>query len=258
MEHIQSFNFKRILHLMQKNIYENGKSVGITLITVFGLFFFIMLMNAFYGGDAWRNLETFYYIGFFITGLFISGMAFSAFRNKEKTMAWITVPASITEKFISEWLLSTIGFIFLYTTLFYVFNLLIYTLTGMFGISIDIINIFTGQTLTYFLHYLIGQSILLAGAATFKKVPLFFTISTLFVFSLFLVFYNSFLFLAVKGQYENLLYINNLNVNAANTPMMHEDFQNFYLLKIPEYMYYYVMAPVLWIYTWFKLKEKEA
>ena len=254
MENIKSFSFKRILLLMQKTLYENAKSVSIGLITVFGLFSFILIMSALKDAGAWDKLQAFYYVGLFIAGFFISGMAFSNFRNKEKTMSWLTLPASISEKLISEWLLTTIVYIIAYSAIFYAFNLIVFLIGDVFNFDVNFINIFTKETLILFLHYIIIQSILLAGAATFKKIPLFFTISSLFIVGLIITFYLTILALGIKGQFE----VFNFNGNGIQSNNFNYDLQNHWLIKVPKIMYYYVTAPVFWIYTYFKIKEKEA
>ncbi|MCF6184005.1 MAG: hypothetical protein L3J56_05160 [Bacteroidales bacterium] len=147
MEHIKSFSFKRILLMMQKTLYENAKSVLTGLITVFGLFSFILFMSALKDGEAWSKLQIFYYIGLFIAGFFISGSAFSNFRNKEKTMSYLTLPASSSEKFISEWLLTSIVYIIVYSIIFYIFNLLVFLIGDVFNIQVNFINLFSEETL---------------------------------------------------------------------------------------------------------------
>ncbi len=240
--------------MMQKTLYENAKSVSIGLITVFGLFSFILLMSALNNGNAWGKLQTFYYAGMFIAGFFISGMAFANFRNKEKTMSWLTLPASISEKLISEWLLTTIVYLIVYTAIFYAFNLIVFLIGDVFNFEVNFIDIFTKETATLFLHYMIIQSILLAGAATFKKVPLFFTISSLFIFGMIITFYLTILALGIKGQFE-VFQFNNNGMQGNN---FNYNLEDHWLLQVPKIMYYYITAPVFWIYTYFKLKEKEA
>ena len=126
MKNIQSFSIKRILLLMQKTAYENVKFVLIGLVTVFGIFSIILFLNGLDDGDAWGKMQAFYVAGFIISGFFISGMAFTNLRTKEKTMSYLTLPASTLEKFISELLLTTVGFIVIYTAIFYVFNFVVY------------------------------------------------------------------------------------------------------------------------------------
>jgi len=257
MENIQSFSFKRILLMMQKTLYENGKSVIIGLSTVFGIFSFILiisLLNS--GGNAWNNLDGFYYAGLIIAGLFISGMAFSNFRNKEKTMSYITLPASILEKFISEWLLTTVVFIIGYTAIFYAFNFLLILFGNVLNIDVNIVNIFNSEFISVMPKYFIMQSIFLAGAATFKKSPFFKTIFSWFLFSIFLIVWLSVLVYFLKGTFETVSFNDQGAFNIGNNTSY--NFENHWFIEGMKYFYYYVSAPAFWLYTYFKLKEKEA
>lgn len=254
MENIKSFSLKRILLLMQKTFYENAKSVSIGLITVFGLFSFILFMSALNEANALKKLQAFYILGLFIAGFFISGMAFANFRNKEKTISWIILPASTSEKLISEWFLTTIVYIITYSAIFYVFNLVVILIGNVFNFEVNFINIFTKKTLILFLHYIIIQSILLAGAATFKKVPLFFTITSLFIAGIIITFYLTLSAFVIKGQFE-AFHFNGNEIQGSN---LNYNLEDHWLIEVPKIMYYYVTAPIFWIYTYYKLKEKEA
>ncbi len=257
MENIQSFSFKRIFLMMQKTLYENGKSVIIGLSTVFGIFSFILIISLLNThGQAWNNLTDFYYGGFFIAGLFISGMAFSNFRNKEKTISYITLPASVLEKFISEWLLTTIVFTVGYTAIFYLFNLLVLLFGNMLHIDVNIINIFNSEFLSVFFKYIIVQSMFLAGAATFKKSPFFKTIFSLFLFNIFIIVWLSVVIYFAKGAFETVSFNDYGAFNIGNNTSYH--FENHWLLETAKSIYYYITAPAFWLYTYFKLKEKEA
>ncbi len=253
MENIKTFSFKRIFLLMQKTLYENARSVLIGFITVFGIFSLVLFMRIINGDNNINNLQTFYYTGFFISGFFISGMAFTNFRKKEKTMSYLMLPASIIEKFISEWLLTSVIFIILYSAAFYVFNIVLYSLGTIYKFNVEFVNILAAESFKMFLHFIIIQSVLLAGAATFKKAPLFLTISVVFGFGIIFIVYVTFLILIIKGQLETLVF-NNSGLHSANVNI---NIQGHWLEKIPEIMYYYVTAPAFWAYTYFKIKEKE-
>ncbi len=258
MENIKSFSFKRILLLMQKTLYENAKSVIIGLTTVFGLFSFILFMSALNnGGNSWNNLDAFYTPGLFIAGLFIAGSAFSNFRNKEKTLSYLMLPASSLEKFISEWLLTTFVFIIVYTGIFYIFNFLLLSVGNIFGFDVNIINIFNPDLLFDNLpKFFIFQSLFLAGAATFKKSPFFKTVFVGFLFMIFITIYLSVLAYFLKGTFETFSFNNN-GMNMSGQELSY-NYENHWITETAKIMYYYITAPAFWLYTYFKLKEKEA
>jgi hypothetical protein len=240
---------------MQKTVYENAKFVIIGLGTVFGIFSVILFMNALGEAEAWRNMEAFYVAGFVIAGFFISGMAFNNLRTKEKAMSYLSLPASPVEKLISELLLTTVGFIILYTAIFYVYNFVIYMIGAPFNLEANIINLFHKEVLEGYMYYVILQSVFLAGAATFRKVPLFFTTFALFVAGVAITIFVVILAFAMKGYVESL---DMLSVNLDGVDHSYEaDFENHFLFKAPKFMFYYLTAPIFWFVTYLKLKEKE-
>jgi hypothetical protein len=240
---------------MQKTAYENAKFTFVGLITLFGFFSVILFFSALNNANAWEKMNTFYIAGFIISGMFISGMAFTNFRSKEKTMNYLMLPASTLEKFISELLITTIVFAIAYTIIFYAFNTATYLLGSMYGFPVDFVSLSDMHILEGFMYYVIFQSIFLAGSATFRKVPLFFTSFTLFVAAIAILIFTVIITTLFKGEFENLAF-NNFNINSNTFPEM--DIENHYLVLIPKYMFYYLTAPVFWLVTYFKLKEKEA
>ena len=256
MKNIQSFSIKRVLLLMQKTAYENIKFVLIGLVTVFGIFSIILFLNGLDEGDAWGKMQAFYVAGFIISGFFISGMAFTNLRTKEKTMSYLSLPASILEKFISELLLTTIGFIVIYTAIFYVFNFAVYLIGSPFNLDANIIDLFNTDVLMGYIYYVILQSIFLAGAATFKKAPLFFTTFSLFIVGVAITIFFVILALITKEHFESFE-MTNMNFNG-NPHDFEAEIENHFLIRFPKFMFYYLTAPIFWLVTYMKLKEKEA
>lgn len=255
ISNIAQFSFKRILLLMQKTAYENAKFTIIGMSTIFGFFSVILFFSALNDGDAWGNMNSFYTAGFIISGIFISGMAFTNFRSKEKTMNYLMLPASTLEKFISELLTTTIVFAIGYTILFFAFNLVTYLLGSMYGLPVEMMDITNVNVLKGFMFYVIFQSIFLAGSATFKKVPLFFTSFTIFVAGIAILIFIVLVTTFLKGEFENLAF-GSFNINSNTFPEI--DIENHPLVLIPKYMFYYLTAPLFWLVTYFKIKEKEA
>ncbi len=255
INNIPQFSFKRILLLMQKTAYENAKFTIVGLITLFGFFSVILFISALNNANAWEKMNSFYVAGFIISGIFISGMAFTNFRSKEKTMNYLMLPASTLEKFISELLTTTVIFAIAYTLIFYVFNLAVYLFGSVYGFSVDFVNLSDMHILEGFMYYVIFQSIFLAGSATFRKVPLFFTSFSLFIAGIGILIFTVLITTLLKGEFENLAF-NNFNINSNTFP--EEDINNHPLILIPKYMFYYLTAPLFWLVTYFKIKEKEA
>jgi len=240
---------------MIKTAYENAKFVLTGLTIIFGIFTVILFLNGLGDGEAWQNMHGFFVAGFIISGLIISGMAFTNLRSKEKTMSYLTLPASTLEKLISEILLTTVGFAILYTAIFYIFNFIVYLIGTPFNLETNLLNLFDMQVLEGFMYYVILQSVLLAGAATFRKVPLFFTSFTLFVVGVIIIIFIVIIAFGFKEYVENLDMVN-LHIDGQHYDIETE-MENHFLVRFPKFMFYYLTAPIFWVVTYLKLKEKE-
>ena len=256
MANIQSFSTQRVLLLIQKELYENLKIVSVGYISFFGIAAAIIFFNSLSGGGAWSNFSNFYTAGLYLTGIFISGMAFNAFRSKEGTMNYLVVPASILEKFLSVFILTTIGLVAFYTTVFTIFDSLFIIIGNTTtGSSIELFRYFDNKVPEVILNYFIIQSVFLAGASMFKKVPLFFTVFWLFVVSIGIALFSVLLGLIVKETLDTatFAYKGSFNLNFTN-----QADPGFWLKEVPRFIFYYISAPVFWAITYFKIKEKEA
>lgn len=255
MTDIPLFSGQRIIYLIRRELYENLKTVAIGFGAFLGLAAVIVILNFIVGGEAWKGFSTYFLPGMFITGLFISGMAFRAFRTKEGTMAYLSLPASILEKFVSELLLTTIGFIAVYTAVFGLFDTLFITAGNMLnGSDVAYFRFFNSNFPYAVLVYIIIQSVFLAGAATFRKVPLFFTAFRIFLISLAITTYVVLLAFLLKDNFADMPQHSNVNINI--NPMS-DDPSDFWPVQAAKFVFYYLTAPVFWAITVFKMKEKE-
>jgi hypothetical protein len=255
MKERKKFCLNRVFLLMQKTLYENIKYVIIGLSTIFTVFSVIIFFSQVNEERSWEYMEVFYLTGYFISGIFISGMAFTNLRTKEKAMSYLSLPASTFEKYLSEWILTTFGFTILYTLIFYLFNFIL-LLFGTSYSSPNILDLTDYRIIDGFQHYFILQSLFLAGAATFKKVPIFYTGFTLFIVGMILSIFGLSLSFVLKEIFE-AYYVNDFE-KTMDIHFYNNSFTDLAIAKIPTYFYWYLMTPVFWLVGFFKLKEKEA
>jgi hypothetical protein len=236
---------------MQKTFIENGKYALIVIITIFGIFSVFILINLLMRWNIYTSMKGFYKIGYLISGLFISGMAFTNLRKNEKSISYLALPASLPEKVISELLLTTIGFTILYTVTFYFFNSVFYFIK-----PVTFVNIANNDILKTIKYYLILQSVFLSGAVAFRRTPVFYTGFVLFIAGMILI-----IIVALFTRYFNGI-ISNAGLEYFSSKALN-DLSHFSTLKgkllyeIPKFAFLYLLAPVFWIVTYLKLKEKE-
>ncbi len=264
MQTNQLFSFQRLMLLGKQSFIINKKLIGISLAGFAGvLFMLLLLFQSKSNFSNWGNKEymiTFTFL-FFTLGVIYSSLSFPAFRSKEKSITYLLLPATASEKFTFEILTRIVVFLLLMPLLYWV----VANLAGA------IVNYYVPQFTTYQFSFnqafsamadqgmfkgwaklLFAQGVLFvfiasfAGASHFSKSPL---LKTMFTISLIVAGYALFTYLLVKG----------LNLQAyhpANDRIVFVDSKN------DAIAFFAILSTLinlcLLAIAWFCLKEKEA
>jgi len=257
---MKTFSFNRFVLLLKKEISENIRNV---LITIFITLFLVSLMITLEATltsplkgiiiAVQNSLKAYYFIGLFVLSSAFAGFSFPALRKTEKTINYLSLPASAFEKFLSYFTLSTIGFFTLYSILFFIFYSIVITVIGSYGEEIAFFPYYLSDFFTYFTIYINLNAIFLLGATVFKRTPPFFTILYVGLVSL-----SLFLILASLMSLSQVH-----NIYTSEGKMLTEGFSQgiriddtiFY--QILKYLSIFGLAIFFWFVGYLKLKEKE-
>ncbi len=258
---MNKFSINRFALLMQKNLYENSKNFLKILAIFFGILFVMVISNRHQDYRALMMLPKMYQVGFVVLATLVAGTAFSNLRTKERSMSYLSLPATTLEKLLAELFVSTVVFFAIYVFSFYIFNFLMILFGQAVSVSFEVgfVDIFDQTTMSIYHYTLIGQSILLAGAATFMRRPMISTGFTLFVVVVIYLLYGLAFFhlfmdndfhhvnLSPKGAY---VITNNFTVKT-DLPYTTN------IVNMAKYLFDYALAPLMWIVAYLKLKEKQ-
>jgi len=258
------FTLQRFTMLFKQSLRINKNLIGISLAGVSGtLFVTLMLFQSKSHFQNWEQKDSLaaFIFFFFTLGFLYSSLSFPAFRSKEKSMAYLMLPASNSEKFVFELLTRIVAFIILMPMLFWV----VANLEGIvvhhyfpkfinykfsFGQAwIEFTNNrpIKGWNMLAFIQG--GLFVFIAaftGASHFSKSPL---VKTLFTFSIIIGGYALYTYLLFKG-------LNIKEYQPSNDRIL------FYNNKDQVFTFFAVAIMVvnlsLLAIAWFRLKEKEA
>lgn len=195
----------------------------------------------------------------FISGLIFAGNTFKSFNYTPSGMHYLLIPATHTEKLITNILLST----------FYYFAMFVITYTVGTFLGINIRNLIWGSTLpvefdlfnTYwhnsgnisfwnmFYSFAVLQSIFMLGSVYFKRNAVFKTILSYFVLIFVLFVIQLFILKVGYGSFH----IDNHDINIQFMSF-NEYFPGFETgFKVLGYL----SLPFFWLVTYFRLTEKE-
>ncbi len=263
------FNFTRFKNLFIRDLFSDAKPVVTTIVGSFIaltlVLFLVLLFNQNDTDIAVSGFGNFVFpAAFIISALFITGNAFRDFRNKERKMGYLMLPSTTLEKFLSQYLIVTLVFTILMILFYYLFGIFSMTVIAIFtDFSMDLSFPYDSNKIIPFLRVFIPvQFLLLAGAVTFKKKPLFYTGLSGFLFSninSLIAVGTVFLLFSSSDPYN--VHLNDsffLVNNPTNLKELEASDFNLWSFKALYYFYQYLIPAFSIIYIWFKIKEKEA
>ncbi len=273
----QTFQINRFLRFLGKELYEERKFLTFSAVAILGILIFVswLIFNNYsihpneIGTRAQIYSDTyfgFYLIGFCIIGAVTQSIAFSHIHKKEKGTYYLMQPVSSLEKFFSKMLIYMVLFYIIYTVLF----LIVKCVTDTFIIQIpEKIPLFplTGHHLIYyFVAILTFSALFLAGSVTFRRHNfLICCISIGVIFIVGMIYLSEFLSPIISPYMENMFFIANGHVIYADADSSTANNLTYYAINVEKdafsgtlrFIEYFSILPLLWIYTWFKFKEKQ-
>ncbi len=206
-----SFSVKRFVLLCKQSLIINKRLIGLTLTGFVGtLFFALIFLQSITSFREWdtKKYMAIFLILFSLFGMIYSSLAFPAFRSKEKSMTYLMLPASTSEKYIFEFLTRIVLYILIMPFLYWsVVNIEVavihyYMPEFTFGKIISIENFKLNGASNRWTSLLVTQGFLFlfiltfTGASYFSKSPL---LKTLFSLSLIIAGYALLSYLLFKG-----------------------------------------------------------
>jgi hypothetical protein len=261
----QFFNFDRFCNYTTCAIISNYRQIILFWGAVFVAIFFTALINSkgFYNNNG--SFMPIFLLGFYISGLLYSGFSFKAFRSKERTVTELMIPVSTFERFIYEFV-NVVSFWLIFPIVFFMSKSLAFVTWRIFfnsevlllkptiansstngldyGFFISISGFEPGFLGMIFMISVSVFALAFAGAATFRKAPLIKTIVFVGSVLLSIIGYLYLIFEKCKLQQS---WISNIEHNVT----AQQGFQ------IGTIIFAFISLVAL-LYTYFKLKEKEA
>jgi hypothetical protein len=140
-------NIKRLGLVFRKDMMENSKIYLISsfILTVSLLLIFVLcsvdsLQSRSQQDNLYlnRSLLTFVVVAFFISGLIFASFMMDPIRDRVKRIRYLMTPSSSLEKFFSQWVIVTLGYIIMFFVSVYVADILRVAICTVFYPSQDV------------------------------------------------------------------------------------------------------------------------
>lgn len=246
------FDPARFWQLLKLELFKSRKGVFMTFAVTFGMLFFLDLLL----GTVLEQTKVVhehtesYAFPLLIGGFILSSLAFSDLGSPLKRYQFLALPVSALERFLSMWLLTSVGWIVLFTAAYTVYAWLANPIGQLLfsDVAFKKFAPFGSFTLSAIKYYFVLQGIFLVGAAHFRGYVLPKTLLVLIVCA------------AVCGT---IVYFTMKDVFLAE----HEcDGYDCVLLQgiavhsvwtIVKGMFWWVLAPLCWVVAYLGIKEQE-
>jgi hypothetical protein len=245
------FQLSRFWLLVKLEIFKARKGIVMTVVITFGLLFFMGLLFAL---AVAQNLvvyeHTTGYIFALLTGGFIlTSLAFNDLSSTLKRYNYLTLPVSTFERFFCMWLLTSIGWVILFTAAYTLYTLIVNVIGPILFSQVKFMdfNPLNPAALQGMLYYFVLQGVFLVGAAKFKGYVFPKTLFTLIIFATVCSFLGYFL-MADMVDVEPELF---------EDPEIWLETSVFKIWQVVQRLFWILLAPLCWVVTYMALKEKE-
>ncbi|MHA4845545.1 hypothetical protein ACX0G7_15330 [Flavitalea antarctica] len=281
----QVFEFNRFTLLVSKHWSENRKKYLLGLLAMAGMLFFwysfILLIDDDHSAGTDTQASTFFF-GLSILGFLFGSMIFAELSSGPKAMNYLSFPASHFEKLACGLLYGVVFFFIAYVSIYYLVTFAMVSVSNSIAGNSEnlgealvkpagVVNVFgnfpgdpgsakEGPNLfNYFIFvYLAVQSAYILGSVYFSKFSFIKTTIALAAAALVIALFVSkvlYPLLPDGGIYNSLTSFSvytDSNYETAKVVSLPEWVNN-----ILSFIYRFALAPILWIATYFRFKEKE-
>lgn len=276
---MNSFSFERWRLLVSRHWAENQKRYTLSFVAFIGLlvfwFAFVLLMNRTYYIEESVQMVT-YFVCLFVAGAFYASQFFSDLGSQPKGINFLLTPASTLEKLACGLFYVVLVFFVFLTLAFYIVDVAMVALANALQASMapagstsgksGVINVFmtekhnaTSVNINYYflLLFFAVQAFFLLGSVYFTKYSFVKTAIAVFLLFLAAFFIEGYVMDALlpKGRHGD-------NITVFMTTK--EEWMPDKVVALPNWisrvltaLLCYAFAPLFWVVTYYRLKEKE-
>ncbi|WP_346236268.1 hypothetical protein ABDK00_016315 [Niabella insulamsoli] len=267
-----NFSLNRLGKLIVKQWVEHRRLYLVSTLALLGLLGIIFMIWLSTTGDYFdeNSLYVTGLFGLFITGSIFAGTTFNMLGAKDKGIYWISFPASHAEKLFTQLFFNVIVFTIVYACCFFLLKTLMeayinflvesdpstYTFKRVNWKKVD----GSGDMMPIFVSaFFAVQAAFLLGSVAFKRYAIIFTLIIVAV-----IFFSYIFYLSKISNY----YFKGFNFELFKLESYHyanselkETYKEYFVSPVLRetlvFFMKYLIAPFLWLITWFKLKEKQ-
>ncbi|HVZ55583.1 MAG TPA: hypothetical protein VG870_02905 [Chitinophagaceae bacterium] len=277
------FSFTRWFRLVRKHGAGHGRKYLLGLLAVTGIiliwFLFLVLMQG-YQPLSWPVQVGTYFVVLFMVGCLFGSSLFSDLASRPRGINYLALPASQLEKTLCALLYGVVLFFITYTLVFYLADVIMVKVANSVTYARwlknhmpdevyrpqQVVNVFTDMledrhdrpnpNVMALLFFFSIQAAYILGSVYFSRFSFIKTTVSLLVLSLFIILFLAKLLGAFMPDGH---FLDGLNQYSVSTSGSEEQ-----VILLPDWVntvfwafVRYAMAPLLWLTTYYRVREKE-
>jgi hypothetical protein len=255
-----SFNFNRFILLFRKQTLEQYKTYLMSLAVLAGLIT-LSFSVVYYGNDGniYPQIQQVIFLNFLLlSGTIFTSMIFSDLGDKKKAIPFLTLPVSHLEKYLVAWIYSFLVFLIVFIAVFYLLDVTFLTMAnGSKPVKLPMINVFSTETMIWstFPIYASLHALCFTGAIFFEKLHFIKSAFSFFLLFAVISIINYPLVKVIFGvEIASAPPFNSIRIHLDNQDWRIEATKTSSMILLAMVL---LIAVVLWLSAYFKLKEKQ-
>ena len=250
-------NPTRFTRLAINDIRVGGRSLLIALGATVGL---LLVTNAssVASSERWYFHIVFFPLTLMLGGHIATSLCFREMHNPKRGYMYLTMPGSLLEKFAVKLLLTSIGWAILAVVVYWIFSVLAAGLTSLLlGMAHPVFDPFHRSVWWFVRLYIVTQSVTLFGAVYFRKLHLVKTILSITALAIVLALLAGGLARLVFTDYfrGGWLSFDDSAFNFADGQRLEAFYSK--VLDVIVFVFWWVIAPILWVAAFLRLRDTE-
>jgi hypothetical protein len=163
---------RQLALLLRNEFLSQSRPVLVTAAAAFALLAVSWIVNVAIG-QAGDFYPFFFGATMVVGGVVLASRAFAELHDPLRCTAYLTLPASLPEKYLSKLLLTSVGYAAAVTAFFYVFSFTAWLAARLvFGLSMPVFGLSRGGTLRALVVFLTLHPVFFFGSLYFKRLAL--------------------------------------------------------------------------------------
>ncbi len=257
------FSFTRLGLLIKKQWADHSRIYALAIIAVFGLMAIALYLWSISRNQDPESSYVILFVGLFVSGSIFASMTFADLSQRTTGIYWLSVPATHAEKLVCGIIYTQVFFNALVVASFFILQPIFVSMAS--ADQHTVMRFHDAPARAEFdrvmfyisLGYLAVQTLFLLGSVYFQRFAFIKTVvSVLVVMLLFFLFMR---YLILPGFPEHGHIEGDVNGVQENGPYGYQISYSFpdWLISTLKFAVKYIWAPVFWVATYFRLKEKE-